>query len=110
MGTELIEAVDSSSFEEKVAKNNVPVLVKFEAGWCAQCKALHPVLSSLASQYQNKMKFVRVDVEQNPELTERFDISNLPTLVLFKDGQQQGEKLGMMPKAKLIETVENILK
>ena len=81
------------------------MLVDFWATWCGPCKALGPKLEELSGSYTGKVKFVKVDVDQNPETASRFGIRGIPTLILFKNGQMVDQLVGNQPK----EVIENII-
>ena len=90
----------SAKFHFDVTKADGPVLVDFYADWCSMCRHLHPVLDELAAAWAGRLKIVKVDVEKNPSLADRFDIRNLPTLVLFDGGD---EKLRIIAKARRVD-------
>ena len=96
-------AVDEKSFETEVVQASKPVFVEFGATWCAPCKMLEPVLIQYAQELGDKARLVKVDVDQSPELTERFGVMGVPTLILFKGGQPVERNTGYIPKNKIIE-------
>ena len=100
-----VHVITDSNFESEVLKSTTPVLVDFWATWCGPCKALGPKLEELAGSYTSKVKFVKVDVDQNPETASRFGIRGIPTLILFKNGQMVDQLVGNQPK----EVIENII-
>jgi thioredoxin 1 len=100
-----VHVITDSNFESEVLKSTTPVLVDFWATWCGPCKALGPKLEELSGSYTGKVKFVKVDVDQNPETASRFGISGIPTLILFKNGQMVDQLVGNQPK----EVIENII-
>ena len=79
----------AAKFHFDVARADGPVLVDFYADWCSMCRHLHPVLDELAEGWDGRIKIVKVDVEKSPNLAERFDIRNIPTLILFQGGEEQ---------------------
>ena len=91
-------AVNDSNFEEVVLKSAQPVLVDFWAEWCGPCKMLTPVLESVANKLDGKVKIVKVDVDESPDLAQRFGIMSVPTMILFKKGQQTAAFSGYMPR------------
>ena len=102
-------AVNDSNFEEVVLKAEVPVLVDFWAEWCGPCKMLTPVLESVANKLDGKVKIVKVDVDESPDLAQRFGIMSVPTMILFKKGQQAAAFSGYMPEAMLMQNIESKL-
>ena len=86
MGAAVI--INEANFEAEVLKSNIPVLVDFWAEWCGPCKALAPVLDGLANEYQEKIKVVKVNVDESPNSPQNYKVRGIPTLVFFRDGQQ----------------------
>ena len=96
-------------FEEQILKASQPVLVDFWAEWCGPCKMLTPVLESVANKLDDKVKIVKVDVDESPDLAQRFGIMSVPTMILFKKGQQAAAFSGYMPEAMLMQNIESKL-
>ncbi|HAP43245.1 MAG: thioredoxin [Spirochaetes bacterium GWC1_61_12] len=99
-------AVTSASFEAEVEKSTIPVLVDFWAEWCMPCRVIGPHLDELAKTYAGKIKVVKVNVDNEPNLAGRFDIISIPTLIVFKNGQLARQKVGGLPK----HEIENLFK
>ena len=85
-------------FNEEVLQSSVPVLVHFGADWCKTCTQLSPYIQELANDFSERAKFVEVDVENNEEIVKRYDIKSIPTLVIFKDGEQVQRWVGFTKK------------
>ncbi|MDX2305969.1 MAG: thioredoxin [Microscillaceae bacterium] len=85
------------SFQELIDTHETPVLVDFFAEWCGPCKVMSPVLEELAKEYQGKLKIVKVDVDKNPRLAEKYQIRGIPTMILFDKGKVNWKKSGAMP-------------
>ncbi len=94
-------AVTDANFEAEVRNSPVPVVVDFWAGWCGPCKQIGPSLEELSSHYAGKVKIVKVNVDENPDLPAQFGVRGIPALFLFKDGQIVSNKVGAAPKAAL---------
>ena len=99
--SDFIQHVTEDTFEPSVLKSDVPVLVDSWAEWCGPCKALAPLLEDLAKDYGGKLKVAKVNVDENQQLARKYNIKAIPTLMLFKDGNVQASKLGMMSKPQL---------
>ena len=94
--------VSDQNFEKEVLKASEPVLVDFFAEWCGPCKAMAPALEEVAKEMEGKVKVAKIDVVANPEITTRYQIQAMPTLILFKDGEIAGRHTGaLVQKSKL---------
>jgi thioredoxin 1 len=93
--------VGEGNFDQEVMKANTPVVVDFFATWCGPCKMMAPVLDAFAGEYAGKIKFAKVDVDNNGELAMKYQITGVPTLVIFKGGEQVDSIVGMVPPATL---------
>ncbi len=94
-------AVTDATFEEEVLKSTVPVVVDFWAEWCGPCKMIGPALEELATQYGDKIKIAKVNVDENPQSPAMMGVRGIPTLFMFKDGEVVSHKVGAAPKAAL---------
>lgn len=90
--------VSDSSFEQDVLKSNVPVLLDFWAEWCGPCKMIAPILDQIAAEYAGKVLVAKMNVDENPKTPMKFSVRGIPTLILFKNGQLQGQKIGAVRK------------
>lgn len=95
--------VSDSDFEQTVLQSTGLTLVDFWATWCAPCRMLAPVLEELAGESEGKLTIAKVDVDSNPNTATSYGVQSIPTLILFKDGQQVDRLVGFMPKKKLLE-------
>jgi thioredoxin 1 len=96
-----VHDVTSPDFAREVLQSDLPVLVDFAATWCGPCRMLEPVLDDLASEYADRAKVVRVDIDQSPELATSFGVSAVPTLVFFRDGEVVDRAVGLLPAPRL---------
>ena len=101
--------VTDAEFEQEVLKADLPVLVDFWAEWCGPCKIVSPTVEALANEYDGKVKFVKVDTEENFDIPDRYGIRSLPTLMIFKGGEQVDQIFGARPKAELKRYLEKAL-
>jgi thioredoxin 1 len=101
-----MEYVSEDSFEESVLKSGQPVLVDFTAVWCGPCKMLAPIVEELSSVWADKVKVVKLDVDDNPGLAADYMVMGVPTLILFKDGLPKHRMTGYKPKDKVIREFE----
>jgi thioredoxin 1 len=94
------------SFDTDVVNNAKPVLVDFWAEWCAPCKMIAPLLDEAADEYADKLDIVKLNIDENPSSAAKFGVRSIPTLILFKDGALQAQKLGAMSKSQLAEFID----
>jgi thioredoxin 1 len=100
---------NDSNFEADVLNSDKPALVDFWAEWCGPCKMIAPMLDEAASEYADKMSIVKLNVDESPNIAQKFGIRSIPTLMLFKDGAVQAQKLGAMSKSQLTEFLDTNL-
>ncbi|MBY0359361.1 MAG: thioredoxin [Candidatus Obscuribacterales bacterium] len=92
-------------FEQDVLASQVPVLVDFSAKWCRPCQKMSPIVDQVAKEYSGKVKVYKVDIDSNPETKSRFNISSIPTFMVFKNGNQAESHSGAVPKDKLVALI-----
>lgn len=101
--------VSDATFEEVVLKATVPTLVDFWAPWCGPCKAVAPILEELAQEYEGKVAFARLNVDEEPMNASKYGIAAIPTMLLFQGGQPVGQIMGFRPKAHLKKALDDIV-
>lgn len=109
MSEYIFEASDET-FEAEVLKQTGTVLVDFWAEWCGPCKALAPVLDGLASEFQGKLKVVKVNVDESPNAPQQYKVRGIPTMIFFKDGQVVDQLVGNQPRDAIKGVIEKVLK
>lgn len=101
--------VNEQEFETQVLRSELPVLVDFWAEWCAPCRMIAPIVEDLATEYDGKVKVVKVDVDNNHGVAHRYEVMSIPTLGVFKGGELVDRVVGYMPKSELKRRLERIL-
>jgi len=104
--SEQITDVKTDNFGSDVLESALPVLVDYWAEWCAPCKAMAPILDELAIEYQDKMRIAKVKVELEPQLARQYGVRSQPTMMLFKNGTVEAQKVGAMSKSQLRAFIE----
>lgn len=94
------------SFEDDVLKSDKPVLVDFWAEWCGPCRMVGPVVDELAEEFEGKARIGKVDVDNNPEISTKYGIRSIPSLLIFKNGEVVDQIVGAVPKAQLKKQLE----
>jgi thioredoxin 1 len=100
MATDAIEAT-AATFDEEVLASETPVIVDFWADWCTPCRFVAPVLDEIARERARELRLVKVNVDDQPELAQRYGIMNIPTIVLFREGKPAAAAVGAQPKGAL---------
>lgn len=98
-------AISEAEFEDQVMQEQLPVLVDFWAPWCGPCRMLAPVLDELAAEYRGRLKILKVNVDENPGLAERFEIMGIPSMLLFKGGALADSFTGAMSREALVDKI-----
>jgi thioredoxin 1 len=109
VSTDQIKHVNDASFEADVLKADGPVLVDFWAEWCGPCKMIAPMLDEIAEEYRNKLTVAKLNVDESPKTPLRYNVRSIPTLILFKNGQVEGQKVGALRKADLAAFLDSKL-
>lgn len=101
--------VNDKNFDEVVLKSDKPVLVDFWAEWCGPCRTIAPFLEEISKEFEGKVKVVKCDVDNSPEVTIKFSIRNIPTVLFFKDGKVADKQVGAVPKNNFIAKLSVLL-
>ena len=105
----MVTEVNDQSFENEVIKSDMPVVVDFWAPWCGPCRMIAPVTEQLSAEYADKVKFCKLNVDENPEMARKYGVMSIPLLLFFKDGQQVDSVLGAVPESMIQSKIKAIL-
>jgi len=109
MASEKIVTVTNDNFDNEVLKAATPILVDFWAAWCGPCRMIAPVLDELAEEMDGKVRFAKLNVDENQQIAYQFQVSSIPTFILFKDGKMADRMMGAMPKSAFQSFIERNL-
>lgn len=107
--SEKLSNITDASFEDEVIKSDTPVLVDFWAEWCGPCRMVTPVLEALSQEFEGKIKIVKLNIDENPEIPARFGVRSIPTLIIFKDGENAATKIGAASRGQLEDFIKGAL-
>ncbi len=99
--SEMIKHVSDSTFDTDVINSGQPVLVDFWAEWCGPCKMFAPILDEIAKEYEGKLTIAKMDIDKNPATPAKYHIRGIPTVILYKGGEAQAQKVGALTKSQL---------
>ncbi len=104
-----MQIIKDIEFEEKVLKSDIPVLVDFYADWCGPCRMLAPTIDKISTEYEGKIKVLKVNVDNTPELAAKYGISSIPTLVVIKDGSAVKVNVGFISLDEIKSMIDSVL-
>ncbi|HTY42167.1 MAG TPA: thioredoxin [Thermoanaerobaculia bacterium] len=104
-----VKEVSDSSFDGDILKSSVPVLVDFWAPWCGPCRSVAPIVDDLANQYAGKLKVAKINVDESTEVAMRYQITSIPTFIVFKNGQVADRALGALPRSEFVKLIDRNL-
>src|SRR5207302_8303392 len=104
-----LTALTDATFEEEINAADQPVLVDFWAEWCGPCKLINPILEDLATEYDGRLRIVKVDVDESPDVARRYEIMSIPTPVLFQEGVAKKRMIGAKGKGQLVQELAEFL-
>jgi thioredoxin 1 len=107
--SEYVKEVNDTSFEQDVLQSKQPVLVDFWAAWCAPCRMIAPTVEAVAEQYSGSASVVKLNVDENPSVSQRYGIKGIPTLILFREGKEEERIVGATSKESLSRLIEKSL-
>lgn len=103
------KAVTDSEFKVEVLDSNIPVLVDFWAVWCGPCQMMGPVIDALAGEYEGKVKIMKINVDENPQTPAQYGVRGIPTLIVFKGGQEVQRIVGAQPKNSVEDALKKVI-
>ncbi len=106
--SDLVKHVTDADFETEVLQSDQPVLVDFWAEWCGPCRALAPVIDELAGEYDGRVKFVKLNIDENQQSAVKYNVRSIPTLLLFKDGKVEATEIGAKPKGAFVSMLDKV--
>ena len=101
--------VTKDTFENEVLKSELPVLVDLWAPWCGPCRAITPLVEDIAGEYEGKLKVVKVNIDASPTVAADYSVMSIPTLLIFKGGNVEGQIIGLVGKDKIISKFQNLI-
>lgn len=105
--SEHVSHINDANFDAEVMQSNLPVLVDFWAEWCGPCRALGPILEEVAQSHGSKVKIVKINIDESPQTPSHYGVMSIPTLILFKNGNVEATKVGLLSKSQLIAFIES---
>ena len=104
-----VQQVSDTSFDGDILKSDKPVLVDFWAPWCGPCRSVAPIVDDLATQYKDKLKVAKINVDESSEVAMKYQVTSIPTFILFKNGQVADRVLGALPRSEFVKFIDRNL-
>lgn len=108
MAADSVHEFTDSNFDDQVVNSDVPVLVDFWAEWCQPCRMLTPTINEIANEYDGKVKVGKVDIDSNRDVSMKYGVTSIPTILLFKNGEVQKKFVGLTPKDQFAAAIDEI--
>ena len=105
----MVQQINSENFDKEVLSSDKITVVDFFANWCGPCRKLGPILEEVSEELSEKVKFAKIDTDENIEMAKKYQVSGLPTLLVFKNGEVAERLVGLMPKSSIITNIEKHL-
>ncbi len=107
--TPSVTTLSDTTFDEEIGAADEPVLVDFWAEWCGPCKMVAPILDEIAEEHEGKIRIAKLNVDDNPEIARRYSVMSIPTLIVFRDGQEAARIIGAKGKGQLVQELNAFL-
>ena len=104
-----IQSIKEDSFEKEVVNSELPVLIDFWAEWCGPCKEMNPILEEVSSEMEEKIKVLKINIDENPNIPNKYGVQSIPTLIIFKKGEAIATKVGASIKSDIITWIDSII-
>jgi len=101
-----VQSIKDDAFESEVVNSSIPVLIDFWAEWCGPCKEIGPILEEISNEMGNKIKIIKINIDENPNTPNQYGVQSIPTLIIFKKGEPIATKVGSAIKSELLTWIE----